>query len=314
MYSPSRTSMVALLAALTLSGCTILGIGARVDDEAAIDPGAAIVVTDSGNDLRGAARDRVMRAVVPSADAIALDSQTTRRVAAAAIPAVASVFTATERPLRISLFPVPLPGTYFRVSIPGEGLGSGFFVHPDGYFLTNAHVVAHASAIKIMTSDGKTYAAPVLARDAALDLALLKAETGDEVPYLALADGPAASIGDRVIAIGSPLGLGHTVTEGIISQTGRKIPQLAETPGRHIEFLQTDTALNPGSSGGPLLTFSGEVVGINTAVAQGAQGIAFAVPSHQILSFIDAVVSGQTVPGPATVPQPRTSPQRPLGQ
>ena len=307
--------VAAVVAASLLCGCTVLGVGVRVDDDTLVDPASPIVVTDAGIELRGAGRDDVARTVELADEPLAIDTHTTRRVAAAAIPAVASIFTATNQPLRVSLFPIPLPGTYFRVPIPGKGLGSGFFVHPDGCLLTNAHVVARASRIRAQTSSGRSLDLAVIARDPALDLALLKADAEAPLPFLALATGATAAVGDRVVAIGSPLGLGHTVTEGIVSQSGRQLAERSETPGRYIEFLQIDAALNPGSSGGPLLTLRGEVVGVNTAAARGADGIAFTIPSHQVIAFVEAVLSGHgVVPGDPQPQAPRADPRRPLGQ
>ena len=306
--------LTVLGATTTLASCTILGMGVSVDEKRPLDPGAAIVVTDFGAGLRGRDREDVIRSTTVVHEPIVIDTATTRDVAAAAMPAVVSIFTETEQPVRVSLFPLPLPGTYFHVPIPGEALGSGFFVHPDGFLLTNAHVVARAASIQAKTQSGVTYELEVVARDPALDLALLRAVVDGEVPHLQLVDGAAAAVGDRVIAIGNPLGLGHTVTEGIISQNGRQIPELAALPGRQVEFLQTDATVNPGSSGGPLLNFHGEVVGINTAMAADAQGIAFTVPSHQVIEFIEAVLAGQSVPGPAFEPTPRIHPRRPLGE
>ena len=110
-----------------------------------------------------------------------------------------------------------------------------------------------------------------------------------------MGDSAAIGVGDLVIAVGNPLGLGHTVTLGIISQTGRNLSRVAVVDGRRIDYIQTDTAINPGSSGGPLITMNGAWVGVNTAGVTTAQGINFAVPSSQVLEFIEEVLkaSGQ---------------------
>jgi S1-C subfamily serine protease len=111
-----------------------------------------------------------------------------------------------------------------------------------------------------------------------------------------MGDSDAIAEGDMSIAVGNPLGLGHTVTFGIISQTGRNLSGVAPEEGRQIEFIQTDTAINPGSSGGPLITMAGAWVGINTAGARQAQGIGFAVPSNQVREFIEEVLAGKGEP------------------
>jgi serine protease DegS len=108
-----------------------------------------------------------------------------------------------------------------------------------------------------------------------------------------MGDSDAIAVGDMTIAVGNPLGLGHTVTFGIVSQTGRNLSGVSDEEGRPIQFIQTDTAINPGSSGGPLITLTGAWVGVNTAGAIGAEGIGFAVPSAQVLEFLDEVLAGK---------------------
>lgn len=179
--------------------------------------------------------------------------------------------------------------------VPGIGLGSGFFIHPSGYILTNNHVIEHAEQIRILTSKGTDYGATVVGRDPAYDLALLKADAppNREFRVLPMGDSDAVGAGDMVIAVGNPLGLGQTVTGGIISQTHRSLTGAPTVDNRHIEFIQTDTAINPGSSGGPLITLTGAWVGVNTAGITEAQGIGFAVPSRQVQEFLDEVRTGK---------------------
>jgi S1-C subfamily serine protease len=158
------------------------------------------------------------------------------------------------------------------------GGGSGVFVAPDGYALTNHHVVAGASAIEAELADGRTLLADVVGLDPATDLALLKLASSGSFPHAPLGDSNRVRVGDFVLAVGSPFGLARTVTLGIVSALGRTLPGGA---GRHIEgVIQTDALLNPGNSGGPLVDARGQVIGINTAVQLGAQGICFAVPSN----------------------------------
>ncbi len=158
----------------------------------------------------------------------------------------------------------------------GRGAGSGTVIAPDGYILTNAHVVDDARAVDVVMADGTTYRAPVIGADPATDLAVVRA-LGPALPALELATADTLRVGQLVVAIGDPLGLQSTVTHGVVSALGRS---LRAKDGRIIEnVIQTDAALNPGNSGGPLVDTHGRVVGVNTAIIQGAQGIAFAIPA-----------------------------------
>jgi S1-C subfamily serine protease len=209
--------------------------------------------------------------------------------------AVVSIYVETQTSARVRF--LPIPGTGIPVEVPGRGLGSGFFIHPSGYLLTNDHVIRNAESIKILLQDGLDFEVVIVARDPVFDLALLKIQNPERsFPILAMGDSEAVGVGDLVIAVGNPLGLGHTVTSGIISQTGRTLTGVPEEQARKISFIQTDTAINPGSSGGPLITLTGAWVGVNTAGISEAQGIGFAVPSSQVLDFLNRVRSGDGVP------------------
>ncbi|MDR0828208.1 MAG: Do family serine endopeptidase [Desulfovibrio sp.] len=165
-----------------------------------------------------------------------------------------------------------------------HSLGSGFIISADGYIVTNNHVVEGATSITV-NLDAKNhteaqYKAEVVGADPETDLALLKIQA-DNLPFLQFGDSQSLEVGEWVLAIGSPLGLDHTVTAGIVSAKGRNIQS-----GSYDDFLQTDASINRGNSGGPLLNMKGEVVGINTAIAQRAQGIGFAIPSSMAQRII----------------------------
>jgi serine protease Do len=174
-----------------------------------------------------------------------------------------------------------------------NSLGSGFIISSDGYIVTNNHVVENADVIRV--NIGAKYnkddliEATVVGTDPETDLALLKIKAED-LPYLKFGDSDALEVGEWVVAIGSPLGLHHTVTAGIVSAKGRNIQS-----GSYDDFLQTDASINRGNSGGPLLNMDGEVVGINTAIAQRAQGIGFAIPSTMAKRIIDQIRDGGKV-------------------
>ncbi|MFW6108128.1 MAG: trypsin-like peptidase domain-containing protein [bacterium] len=157
-----------------------------------------------------------------------------------------------------------------------NSLGSGVIISPDGYILTNAHVVTRATKIKVSLADKSQYEAELLNVDSDVDIALLKIEPEKKLPVAPIATSADLMIGETVIAIGNPFGLQNTVTTGVISATDRSI----RAHGREVfkNLLQTDAAINPGNSGGALLNIRGELIGINTAIQAGAEGIGFAIP------------------------------------
>jgi S1-C subfamily serine protease len=158
------------------------------------------------------------------------------------------------------------------------GTGSGVIISPDGLVLTNNHVVEGARTIRLTFAGGASYGVRVLGRDPDTDLAVLRAETSERLKFASLANSRNLKPGQIAIAIGNPLGFQSTVTAGIISAVGRS---LRAENGRLIDdVIQTDAALNPGNSGGPLVDSSGRVIGINTATIMGAQGLCFAVASN----------------------------------
>jgi len=163
-----------------------------------------------------------------------------------------------------------------------RSLGSGFIVSPDGYILTNNHVVEKADEVTVTLLDKEEFKAKVVGNDQKTDIALIKIDAKKKLTYVALGDSDQLDVGEWVVAIGNPFGLGHTVTAGIVSAKGRIIGS-----GPYDDFIQTDASINPGNSGGPLFNLKGEVVGINTAIVQGGQGIGFATPIQLAKSILD---------------------------
>jgi serine protease Do len=157
-----------------------------------------------------------------------------------------------------------------------RGTGSGFVIGADGVILTNAHVVEGADTVSVTLRDGRSFTGRVLGADQVTDVAVVKIEAND-VPVVTIGNSDQLLSGEWAIAIGNPLGLDNSVTAGIISATGRSSSEVG-VPDKRIGFIQTDAAINPGNSGGPLLNASGEVIGMNTAIIQGAQGLGFAIP------------------------------------
>jgi S1-C subfamily serine protease len=188
------------------------------------------------------------------------------------------------------------------------GLGSGIVISPDGLVLTNSHVVGASKQIRLRDSEGMVGEARVLGVDPDTDLALLRADGARDLPYASLGNSKSLRRGQLVVAIGNPLGFESTVTAGVVSALGRSIRSVS---GRTIEdVIQTDAALNPGNSGGPLVSSAAEVIGINTAIISGAQGICFAVASNTAQFVLSEIirhgyvrrayigVAGQTAPIP----------------
>jgi serine protease Do len=163
-----------------------------------------------------------------------------------------------------------------------RSLGSGFIISDDGYILTNNHVVAGADEIKVKLSDGREFTGSVKGGDDKLDLALVKIDAKDHLAVAPLGDSDAIEVGEWVMAIGNPFGLSQTVTAGIVSAKGRVIGS-----GPYDDFIQTDASINPGNSGGPLFNAKGEVIGINTAIVAGGQGIGFAIPVNMAKGTVE---------------------------
>ncbi len=174
-----------------------------------------------------------------------------------------------------------------------RSLGSGFIIDKDGYIVTNNHVIDNADKIVVILNDEKEFDATIVGRDKNTDLALIKIEAKNDFPVLDFGDSDTLKVGQWVVAIGNPFGLEQTVTAGIVSAKGRVIGS-----GPYDDFIQTDASINPGNSGGPLIDMDGKVVGINTAIVAGGQGIGFAIPVNLAKNIIAQLkTSGEVTRG-----------------
>lgn len=188
-------------------------------------------------------------------------------------------------------FPFPFGGGP-RQEPERRGTGSGFIISADGLILTNHHVVDGADEIKVRLTDNREFTGKVLGSDAKTDIAVVKIEAKD-LPYLTMSNSDELKVGEWVAAIGSPFGLDNTVTAGIVSAKSRKLPS-----DQYVPFIQTDVAVNPGNSGGPLFNMKGEVVGINSQIfstSGGFMGLSFAIPSNLAMQIKDQLVKNGKV-------------------
>ncbi|HIK44601.1 MAG TPA: trypsin-like peptidase domain-containing protein [Leptolyngbyaceae cyanobacterium M65_K2018_010] len=177
-----------------------------------------------------------------------------------------------------------------------RGMGSGFIISADGRIITNAHVVDGADRVKVTLKDGRTFDGQVLGADTVTDVAVIQVE-GADLPTVELGNSDQLRPGQWAIAIGNPLGLDNTVTAGIISATGRSSGEVG-VPDKRVNFIQTDAAINPGNSGGPLLNDQGQVIGMNTAIIQGAQSIGFAIPINRVQQIAEQLATQGKVDHP----------------
>lgn len=212
-------------------------------------------------------------------------------------PAVVNISTTNMIKRRSTPFSSPFEDYFKKFFDDGpqrefkqKGLGTGFIISEDGYVVTNNHVVDKADDIEIILEDGEKYVAKIIGKDPKTDLALLKIESENSLPFVEFGDSESSEIGDWVIAIGNPFGLGHTVTAGIISAKGRILGI-----GNYDDFIQTDAPINPGNSGGPLFNLRGEVVGVNTAIIARGQGLGFSIPINLTKHIIDQIKDGGKV-------------------
>lgn len=218
-------------------------------------------------------------------------------------PSVVNIFTrkVVRERVRQPLFGDPFLQRFFgdRLKVVPRkrlenSLGSGVIVSPEGYILTNQHVVAGGTKIRVGLADGREVDAQLLGSDEKTDLAVLKIPV-DGLPALAFADSSAARVGDVVLAVGNPFGVGQTVTMGIVSALGRSLGVT-----EYEDFIQTDASINPGNSGGALVNARGELLGINTAIysgkgGEGSVGIGFAIPANMARFVLTGIVTGGKV-------------------
>ncbi|HEY9704867.1 MAG TPA: HhoA/HhoB/HtrA family serine endopeptidase [Allocoleopsis sp.] len=196
----------------------------------------------------------------------------------------------------------PIPRRFGGLPFPQErervesGTGSGFIINSNGQILTNAHVVAGADTVTVTLKDGRNLQGKVLGSDPLTDVAVIKVQ-GNNLPTISLGNSDNIKPGEWAIAIGNPLGLDNTVTAGIISGTGRSSSQVG-VPDKRVAFIQTDAAINPGNSGGPLLNANGQVIGINTAIIRGAQGLGFSIPINTAQKIANQLIAKGKVEHP----------------
>ena len=177
-----------------------------------------------------------------------------------------------------------------------QGTGSGFIIDEAGLILTNAHVIEGADQVLVTLKDGREFAGEVLGEDSLTDLAVIRVDATN-LPTVTFGDSEQLRPGEWAIAIGNPLGLDNTVTAGIISATGRSSSQI-RVPDKRVRFIQTDAAINPGNSGGPLLNEQGAVIGVNTALIGGAQGLGFAIPINTAREISQKLIANGRVDHP----------------
>ena len=281
----------AFTAALLLGGSTI-----------ALVNGTPVTAQTAQNE------DHVMRALAPAGAPVSFAD-----LAAQVSPAVVNI--STKQTVKVEQNPMAgLFGQFFgrRGQQPqqpstqeAQSLGSGFIVSSDGYIVTNNHVVAPGNenatvdSITVIMPDRTEYPAKLVGRDEASDIAVLKIDAGKTLPFVKLGDSTKTRVGDWVMAIGNPLGLGGTVTSGIVSALYRNVGQGGvDTGGAYDRFIQTDAAINQGNSGGPMFNLNGEVIGINRAILSptgGSVGLGFATPSEVAAPIIAQLKEGKEV-------------------
>jgi Do/DeqQ family serine protease len=264
--------------------------GRAAAEEKKEDPGLSDVLTDllhgvEGNDAANSGRRVPFGREDMQLSFAPLVKQTA--------PAVVNVYASQTAKVTSPFEGDPFFEEFFGRSVPRaqSSLGSGVLVDPSGVIVTNFHVVKDADEVKVATSDGREFASKILLKDETLDLAVLKIDSDKPFPVVPIGDSDALQVGDLVLAIGNPFGVGQTTTSGIVSALARSHIGISDSG----YFIQTDAAINPGNSGGALINMAGQLIGINTAIysrSGGSIGIGFAIPSNMVRAFADAAKSG----------------------
>ena len=284
-----------VLCSASLCSCAVVGTGVQPVRES-VSPGVKLFPAAAKyQDGSKGAKAMVASACTFSSKSQKLPSKallstTIRDVASRSKDAVVNIYVKTSTPIAAHVLGVPLPAVP-AVNIPGRALGSGFICSKEGFVLSNAHVVKGASQLFAKFASGKVLELEIIAADEEADLSLLKIRQAGNYPFLRLAEAKRLEPGDWVIAIGNPLGLNHTVSHGIVSQS--LVTDKSSLPGFDDDiikaasgFLLSDTPLNPGNSGGPLIDLSGSAVGVNTAIVRRSQGISLSVPAERVRKFL----------------------------
>lgn len=271
-----------------------LGAGVAITGDRLINPPASIAQAPVPSQITAAK---------PNSQAAPTNSTTSTNFITAAVDKVGPAVVRIDSTQKVqSSLPEGLDDPMFRQFFGGKmpssqevrrGVGSGFIIGGDGKILTNAHVVAGSDTVKVTLTDGRSFTGKVLGADTVTDVAVVKIDANN-LPAVPLGNSDQLKPGEWAIAIGNPLGLDNTVTEGIISATGRSSNNVG-VPAERVNFIQTDAAINPGNSGGPLLNAQGEVIGMNTAIIQNAQGIGFAIPINTAKNIADRLIANGKV-------------------
>lgn len=275
--SPQKPSLVKKLSTQLLLAVVLVALGA----------GSVLIYQESRTGDNNATVTERQQVENDGNELLSSDETTISNVANKVSPSVVSISTEA------------VTESQYWGPVVRSGAGSGFIVSKNGVIVTNRHVVENARQVQVVLSDGTTYDdVEVVVTDPLNDLAYLKIPDVDDLPVVELGDSTTVKIGQRTIAIGNSLGqYQNTVTSGIISATGRPI---AASNGSSVEslndLLQTDAAINPGNSGGPLLNASGQVIGVNTAIAEDAEGIGFAIPVNAVKGILKQVLAGNSNP------------------
>jgi serine protease Do len=216
------------------------------------------------------------------------------RVESAVVSIDAKTFSIAQMRGEFGLSPDEINGLPNRQARPSYSVGSGFLVDSKGHIITNFHVVDEAASISVRLLNGKEYKARLVGSDQETDLAVLKIDASEPLPFLRFGNSDIARVGDWVLALGSPFGLDRTVTAGIISQVKRETPYATAFQ----KFIQTDAAINKGNSGGPLVNMNGEVVGVNSQIATSTgdyNGVGFALPSNEVVAVLEQILDSGRV-------------------